>query len=44
MVDNSDAFVQSILFRARATASMEPASEKYKESIQKMLEADERVI
>lgn len=40
--DGSEAFVQSILLRAKASASMELASEKYKESIQKMLEADER--
>lgn len=42
LVNNSDAFVQSILLRAKASAAMELASEKYKESIRKMLEADER--
>lgn len=37
---NKDAFILAILQRARAAATMEVASEKYKESIQKMMEAD----
>lgn len=40
-VTNADAFVQSINKRALAAAAMELASEKYKESIQKMLEAEQ---
>lgn len=41
-VQNAEAFVQSLMLRAKATASMELASEKYKESIQKMLDAEKR--
>lgn len=39
-IKNSDAFKESVLSRARAAAAMEIASEKYKQSIAKMMEAD----
>lgn len=39
-VNNKDAFIESIKYRAMAAASMDLASEKYKEAIQKMIEAD----
>lgn len=42
LVNNTDAFVQSVMIRAKAAASMELASEKYKESIQKMMQAEQR--
>lgn len=42
LVDNTDAFVKSVMIRAKAAASMELASEKYKESIQKMMQAEQR--
>lgn len=37
---NKDAFIQGIIQRAKAAATMELASEEYKKSIQKILEAD----
>jgi hypothetical protein len=40
LVDNKDAFVESLLLKAKAAAAMELASEKYKEVIRKMLEAE----
>lgn len=42
LINNSEAFIQSIMLRAQATASMELASEKYKESIRKMVDAEKR--
>ncbi|KAA6319362.1 hypothetical protein EZS27_030732, partial [termite gut metagenome] len=40
LVDNKDAFIESLLLKAKAAAAMEMASEKYKEAIKKMLEAE----
>ncbi|KAA6347820.1 hypothetical protein EZS27_004685 [termite gut metagenome] len=40
LVDNKDAFVESMLLKAKGAAAMELASEKYKETIKKMLEAE----
>lgn len=42
-IEYADKFVASINKRALASAAMGLASEKYKESIQKMLEADEKI-
>lgn len=42
-IEYADEFVASINKRALASAAMGLASEKYKESIQKMLEADEKI-
>lgn len=39
-INNSEAFVASVDARARATATMEVAAEKYKEAFKKMLEAE----
>lgn len=39
-VNNTDNFIKSLELRAKAAASMELASEKYKEAIQKMIEAE----
>lgn len=39
-VDNADSFVMSMTKRAMATAAMDLASEKYKEAIQKMMDAE----
>lgn len=40
LIDNADAFIESIMLKAKAAAAMELASEKYKESVQKMLDAE----
>lgn len=40
--DNAPEFAKSIMLRAKAAAAMDIASEKYKESIQKMLDAEKR--
>lgn len=42
-INKAEDFKESILLRAKATAAIETAAEKYKESIQKMLDAEERV-
>lgn len=41
--DNAEEFEKSIIRRAKAAAAMDIAAEKYKESIQKMLDAEKRV-
>lgn len=40
LVDGKDKFVESIMARAKAAATMDMAAEEYKKAIQKMLEAD----
>lgn len=42
LINNTEEFTKSIMLRAKAAASMEIASEKYRESIAKMMEADAR--
>ncbi|MDH6357243.1 hypothetical protein [Parabacteroides sp. PF5-9] len=40
LVTNKDAFIESVMLKAKAAAAMEMASEKYKVAIEKMMEAD----
>lgn len=40
LVDNAPAFLESIKLKAQAAAAMELASDKYQESVKKMLEAE----
>jgi len=40
LVDNKDAFIESVMLKAKAAAAMELAGEKYKIAIEKMMEAD----
>ena len=42
LVNNTETFGKSLILRAKAAVSMELAAEQYKESIRKMMEADER--
>lgn len=40
LVDNKEAFIQSIMLKAKAAAAMDMAAEKYKIAIEKMMEAE----
>lgn len=40
LVENKEKFIETILLKAKAAASMELAAEKYKEALQKMTEAE----
>jgi DNA repair exonuclease SbcCD ATPase subunit len=41
LINNKDKFIESLVLRAKAMAAMEMASEKYKESLKKQLEAEQ---